>query len=127
MSIPFYYDPMIAKLVCHAETREMAIEKTLRALTDYEITGVETTIGFCRFAVNHGAFRSGNFDTNFVNRYFKPEFLQSNINVEEESVAVALAGILLEEKSNTKEKVPTMNNQQRPTSSWKQNRLHGRD
>lgn len=127
MSIPFYYDPMIAKLVCHAENRDMAIEKTLLALADYEITGVETTIGFCRFAVNHEAFRSGNFDTNFVNRYFKPELLQSNTNTEEESIAVALAGILLEEKSTSKEKEPATNNQQRTTSSWKLNRLHGRD
>jgi acetyl-CoA carboxylase biotin carboxylase subunit len=127
MSIPFYYDPMIAKLVCHAETREMAIEKTLRALRDYEITGVETTISFCRFAVNHAAFRSGNFDTNFVNRYFKPEMLQTETNSDSESIAIALAGMLLQEQSNSNRKEPATSNQQPATSSWKQNRLHGRD
>jgi propionyl-CoA carboxylase alpha chain len=127
MAIPFYYDPMIAKLVCHAETREMAIEKTLRALHDYEITGVETTINFCRFAINHEAFRSGNFDTNFVNRYFKPEMLQSETNSDSESIAVVLAGMLLQDKSNTQEKEPTTSNQQPATSLWKQNRLYGRD
>ena len=126
MSIPFYYDPMIAKLVCHAETREMAIEKTLRALRDYEITGVETTINFCRFAVNHDAFRSGNFDTNFVNRYFKPELLQSETNSDSESIAVALAGMLLQEQSGTANAKPeTLSSQ--PVTRWKQNRLHGRD
>jgi acetyl-CoA carboxylase, biotin carboxylase subunit len=121
MSIPFYYDPMIAKLVCHAETREMAIEKTLRALHDYEITGVETTIGFCRFAVNHEAFRSGNFDTNFVNRYFKPDLLQSNKS-EEESMAAALAVMLFNETNVTAP--PATHNPERATR-WKLNRLHG--
>ena len=126
MSIPFYYDPMIAKLVCHAETRVMAIEKTLRALRDYEITGVETTINFCKFAVNHEAFRSGNFDTNFVNRYFKPELIQPETNSDSESIAVALAGMLLHEETGSSLH-PSATKQQSPTSRWKQNRLHGRD
>jgi acetyl-CoA carboxylase biotin carboxylase subunit len=110
MTIPFYYDPMIAKLVCHAETRDMAIDKTLRALRDYEITGVETTINFCTFAVNHEAFRSGNFDTNFVNRYFKPELLQSPDNSESENIAVALAGVLLQEQTNITGQQPATGN-----------------
>jgi acetyl-CoA carboxylase, biotin carboxylase subunit len=126
MSIPFYYDPMIAKLVCHAETRDMAIEKTLRALRDYEITGVETTINFCRFAVNHEAFRSGNFDTNFVNRYFKPEMLQSESNADSESIAVALAGMLLQENTASSVQPPAFSLKPQ-ASRWKQNRLHGRD
>jgi acetyl-CoA carboxylase biotin carboxylase subunit len=126
MTIPFYYDPMIAKLVCHAETREMAIEKTLRALRDYEITGVETTINFCRFAVNHEAFRSGNFDTNFVNRYFKPEMLQSATSSDSESIAVALAGMLLQEQTGNSD-TELVTRKPKPLTRWKQNRLHGRD
>ena len=78
MSIPFYYDPMIAKMICHAETREAAIEKTIRAIDEYRITGVETTLDFCRFVMEHPAFRSGKFDTNFVEQHFKPELLQRN-------------------------------------------------
>jgi acetyl-CoA carboxylase biotin carboxylase subunit len=126
MVIPFYYDPMIAKLVCHAETRDMTIEKTLRALRDYEITGVETTISFCRFAVDHEAFRSGNFDTNFVNRYFKPEMLQSEIHADAESIAVALSGLVLQENVETANPKPESHNMP-PVTRWKQNRLHGRD
>lgn len=128
MSIPFYYDPMIAKLVCHAQTRDMAIEKSLRALRDYEITGVETTINFCKFAINHEAFRSGNFDTNFVNRYFKSEMLQpkEEEKTESESIAVALAGMLLLETNEANVQKPTEHSQT-STSRWKQNRSHGRD
>ena len=77
MTIPFYYDPMIAKMICHAETREAAIEKTIRAIDEYQITGVETTLGFCKFVMKHEAFRSGQFDTKFVENHFKPEYLLS--------------------------------------------------
>ncbi len=79
MTIPFYYDPMIAKMICHAQTREQAIDKTVRAIDEYEITGVETTLGFCRFVMLHEAFRSGRFDTRFVENYFTPNVLKPPI------------------------------------------------
>lgn len=91
MSIPFYYDPMIAKMICHDETREKAINKTIRAINEYEITGLETTLGFCQFVMHHEAFRSGNFDTKFVEMYFKPEVLKPTPNETEELIAAALA------------------------------------
>jgi acetyl-CoA carboxylase biotin carboxylase subunit len=53
MDIPFYYDPMIAKLITHAENRQEAINKMIRAIDEYEITGLETTLGFCRFVMRH--------------------------------------------------------------------------
>ena len=59
MEIPFYYDPMIAKLICHAEDREAAIAKMIRAIEEYEITGLETTLGFCQFVMHHDAFPVG--------------------------------------------------------------------
>jgi propionyl-CoA carboxylase alpha chain len=94
MSIPFYYDPMIAKLICFAETREAAIEKMIRAIQDYQITGLETTLRFCDFVMRHKAFRSGNFDTKFVEQYFRPEVLQKKGNEDEERIAAALASTL---------------------------------
>ena len=92
MSIPLYYDPMIAKMICHAETREAAIEKMIRAIDDYQITGAETTLGFCRFVMQHEAFRSGNFDTKFVEQYFQPAVLkQAALHADEDILAAALA------------------------------------
>ena len=87
MDIPIYYDPMISKLIVHAESREAAIEKMLRAIEDYEVAGIETTLGFCHFAINHDAFRSGKFDTNFVKHYFTPELLQVPLTEQEAEVA----------------------------------------
>lgn len=71
MEIPIYYDPMISKLIVHSGTRDQAIEKILTAIKDYEVVGVETTLPFCSFAIDHNDFRSGNFTTKFVDQHFQ--------------------------------------------------------
>ena len=67
------YDPMISKLCSHAEDRSLAINRMLRALDEYEISGVRTTIPFCLFTLNHQGFRKGNYDTHFVADHYTPE------------------------------------------------------
>ena len=120
MTIPFYYDPMIAKMICTAETRQDAIEKMLRAIDDYEITGLETTLGFCKFVLQHQAFRSGNFDTKFIEKYFKPEYLQRESSVEEEMIASVLASEILSSINSTAK--PTVELTTSTESKWKKNR-----
>lgn len=99
MEIPIYYDPMIAKLTTHGANREQARLRMLRAIEEYEISGVETTLDFCDFALRHEAFVSGDFDTKFVEKFFRPEMLNSN-DPEEEKLAIALAAHLFNQKSN---------------------------
>jgi acetyl-CoA carboxylase biotin carboxylase subunit len=118
MDIPFYYDPMIAKLICHAESREAAIEKMIRAINEYEITGLETTLGFCQFVMKHEAFRSGNFDTRFVENYFKPQQLQRDYLPEEEKLAALLAVSLIQQQKTT-----NVSSEKQQTSLWKKNRV----
>jgi propionyl-CoA carboxylase alpha chain len=101
MDIPIYYDPMISKLIVHAPSRQEAIDKMLRAISDYEIAGVETTLSFCHFALNHEAFRSGNFDTNFVKHYFKPEYLIQKPDEQELEVAALFAAIQASQKKTS--------------------------
>ncbi|TDK42674.1 acetyl-CoA carboxylase biotin carboxylase subunit [Algoriphagus formosus] len=91
MQIPIYYDPMISKLITHAENREAAISRMIRAIDDYQITGIQTTLSFCRFALQHEAFVSGDFDTKFVEKYFTPDVLDDSLSEEEESLIAALA------------------------------------
>lgn len=98
MEIPVYYDPMIAKLITYAEDRSEAIARMLRAIDEYEITGVATTLDFCRFVLQHPAFVSGQFDTKFVERHFSPEKLSPSISALEEQVAVAVASLLQEQQ-----------------------------
>ncbi len=121
MTSPFYYDPMIAKMICTAETREAAIEKMVRAIDEYEITGLETTLGFCKFVMQHEAFRSGNFDTKFIEKYFKPEYLQPKPDANEEVIASVLAAELYNAISMTSKS--TTEPVKSTESKWKKNRL----
>jgi acetyl-CoA carboxylase, biotin carboxylase subunit len=121
MDIPFYYDPMIAKLITHAENRQEAINKMIRAIDEYEITGLETTLGFCRFVMQHEAFTSGKFDTRFVENYFKPEVLQTKALGDEERIASVLAVMFA--NGNKKKEAESASGQQSSISKWKKNRL----
>jgi propionyl-CoA carboxylase alpha chain len=73
MSIPIYYDPMIAKLIVHGTTRAEAIRRMILAVRSYKIDGVKTTLPFGTFVFEHEAYVSGNFDTHFVPKYYLPE------------------------------------------------------
>ena len=68
--IPPNYDSMIAKLLVHRPTREEAIQTMLRALGEFVIEGVATTIPIIRDILEHSDFGSGEHDTGFVERYF---------------------------------------------------------
>ena len=118
MDIPYYYDPMIAKLICHAETREQAIDKMIRAIGEYEITGLETTLGFCDFVMKHKAFREGNFDTNFVSAHFHPSALQRPPDHKEALVAALLAAMAKDDVAANGIQQVAQN-----ISLWKKNRL----
>lgn len=120
MAVPFYYDPMISKMICTAETRDQAIKKMIRAIEDYEITGLETTLGFCKFVMQHEAFRSGQFDTKFIEKYFTPANLQESRDEIKEKIAAALA-VLIQVKRTTVVVNPTTS---APESRWKKNRVH---
>ena len=90
MDIPIYYDPMISKLIVHGENRTDAINKMIKAIDEYDIVGVKTTLSFCKYAINHPDFRSGNFDTRFVKLNFSdPSILQAD----NETVKAGLAAI----------------------------------
>lgn len=95
MDIPIYYDPMISKLVTFGDNREMAIERMLRAIKEYRITGITTTLAFCAYVLKHAAFTSGNFDTKFVEKFFDPEELKKK-DPEYEQIAAALAAYLID-------------------------------
>ncbi|QCR32823.1 acetyl-CoA carboxylase biotin carboxylase subunit [Lysinibacillus sp. SGAir0095] len=67
-TIPPYYDSMVAKLIVHADTREEAIAKMNRALSEFEVDGpgIHTTIPFHEALMNNEVFQSGNFNTKFL-------------------------------------------------------------
>jgi len=116
MEIPIYYDPMIAKLVVWGNTREEAMEKMIEAIEDYQISGVKTTLDFGKFVLKHEAFRSGNFDTNFINHFFKdPATMNSAMEEEETALKHAIDKIWSDINERKKEAFKS----RQIASSWK--------
>ncbi|PJJ60375.1 acetyl-CoA carboxylase biotin carboxylase subunit [Hymenobacter chitinivorans] len=121
MDIPIYYDPMIAKLVTFGKDRTEAIERMLRAIDEYQITGIQTTLPFGSYVLRHPAFVSGNFDTNFVRDHFTPADLDSKPDATTAKLAAVLTAMLMSEK-----KAPVATSDAPATatgSNWKRNRL----
>ena len=99
MDIPIYYDPMLSKLITYGKTREESIQLMLKAIDDYKIEGVQTTLPFGKFVFEHEAFRSGNFDTHFVKNYYDAAMLKKQREEEAEIAAlVALRQYLEDQK-----------------------------
>ena len=118
MDIPIYYDPMIAKLVTYADTREEARLRMIRAIEEYQITGIETTLPFCRLVMEHPAFISGQFDTKFIEKHFKPEDLATVPDQEKQEIAAVFA-TFLQEKHQQQQKVNEVNQTGSKASGWK--------
>ncbi len=117
MEIPVYYDPMISKLIVWGKDREEAIARMIRAIDEYQITGIQSTLPFGNFVMNHSAFQSGQFDTHFVNKHYTPE-TTANEDIDEMKVAAFFSNFLL-----NKEPIK-MQHQSKDhiSSNWKRNR-----
>lgn len=88
MDIPIFYDPMIAKLCVWGKDRKSAISRALKAIDEYQISGVKTSLDFGKFVLKHEAFKSGDFDTNFVKKYFSEDSSVVYTAMEEEKDAL---------------------------------------
>lgn len=116
MEIPIYYDPMIAKLITYGKSREEAIHLMKKAIADYKIEGIQTTLPFGAFVCEHEAFTSGNFDTHFVKNYYSPDQIKAQ-QAQEKAVAAAV-GLKLYLESKKQLKVV-----EQGESSWMVSRL----
>ena len=122
MDIPIYYDPMIAKLITYGQNREEAINRMIRAIDEYQITGIQNTLAFGKFVMQHEAFRSGNFDTNFIQNYFKPEHFTPDPAAAEEQMAAVLAAFIFQQ-ARPASPIPDNQTQTKVISNWKKNRI----
>jgi len=96
MKVPIYYDPMLAKLITYGETRDEARQRLIRAIDEYQVNGIKTTLPFCKFVVDHPVFRDGSFDTSFIESYLD-DYIKSKGQPGDRSVA-ALMGVVLSEQ-----------------------------
>lgn len=90
MQVPIHYDPMLSKLIVYGKTRNAAMQLMLEAISEYNIKGISTTLPFGKFVFNHEAFRSGNFDTNFVKNHYSEETIKAE-NETEAKIAALIA------------------------------------
>lgn len=99
MDVPIYYDPMLAKLITYGKTREEAIQLMSKAIAKYKVKGISTTLPFGKFVMEHEAFQSGQFDTNFVKKFYSADLLKDQQKQEAEIAAfIALKQYLEDQK-----------------------------
>jgi len=115
LEVPVFYDSMIAKLIVHADTRENAIAKLCRAIDEFKIGGIQTTLAFGKWAVQTEQFLSGQFDTKFIDTHFSPEKLSNNDVETEEALAVLAANIWHQNSQTTLHRQTPANN---GSSNW---------
>ncbi len=118
-NIVHFYDPLLAKLVAWGTDRDEALQRMARALSEYVISGVATTIPFCAFVVSHPIFLEGKYDVQFVEKYFHPDELTLHDNRDLAAsfiVASIYNSVLGAESHATKDRLPASNR-------WKNNRF----
>ncbi|MBC8464498.1 MAG: acetyl-CoA carboxylase biotin carboxylase subunit [Bacteroidetes bacterium] len=117
MEVPIYYDPMLSKLITHGKDRAEAIERMIRAIEDYQVAGVTTTLSFGKYVMQHPAFVSGDFDTHFVKNHFDPSKLDETNELEAEVAAMLVTTLI------GKQKTANTAHATAGRSKWKENRL----
>jgi acetyl-CoA carboxylase biotin carboxylase subunit len=99
MEISVHYDSMLSKLVVHAGQRDEAIQRMIRAIQEYEIQGVATTLPFGLFVMQHPAFQAGQFDTSFIAKYYNESNLYNQPS-DEQLFSAALTAALQHEQAS---------------------------
>ncbi len=115
--IPIYYDPIISKLVAWGKDRTEAIARMKRALSEYVVTGVKTTIPFHIRVMNNRHFIDGDFDTNFIDKVFFKEEKERSLAHGDVAIVAAAIQAFREERSRATARKP--GEEGGPVSLWK--------
>jgi len=100
-TVPLDYDPMLAKLIVHAGTREEAIRRMERALSEYVVGGIKTNLGLFHRILNDAEFRSGNMDTGSLDRMLSMTPTASAQTKNKEIQIAAIAAVMFAMRSNS--------------------------
>jgi acetyl-CoA carboxylase biotin carboxylase subunit len=105
-TISSFYDPLISKLSVWAPTRERAIQRMRRALSEYIVTGIRTNLAFHQKLFDHPEFAAGKYDTGFLERHKEALLGYPLVPTDQRetlAVAVALAAARLERATGARE------------------------
>jgi acetyl-CoA carboxylase biotin carboxylase subunit len=114
--VSLFYDPMLAKLVVHAPTREAATDRMLRALGELQIVGVETSVAFHKRVLREPDFRAGDIDIKYLDTH--PELLAPE-PAEETLRSAAVAAALLAEEQRERRAIRRIDGQAGRMSRWR--------
>nr|BFD68941.1 acetyl-CoA carboxylase biotin carboxylase subunit [Bdellovibrio sp. HAGR004] len=111
--VPIFYDPMIAKVITWGETREEAIDRMQRALSEFVLTGIKTNIVLHKTILDHPKFRDGSYTTQFIEKNF--EVIEPNLFKEVEDPVFLIAAAITAYNDRKSKDVRQLN----LTSHWK--------
>lgn len=111
--VPIFYDPMIAKLITWGETREEAIDRMQRALSEFVLTGIKTNIVLHKTILDHAKFRDGSYTTQFIEKNF--EVIEPQLFAEVEDPVFLIAAAITAYNDRKSKDVRQLN----LTSNWK--------
>jgi acetyl-CoA carboxylase biotin carboxylase subunit len=95
-TVPVYYDSMIAKLVAWAATRDEAIARMARALSEYQVAGIRTTIPFFIWLMDRPEYRQGRYDTTYLDRLLASRQGESFSTLGEDEVELAAMAVAMD-------------------------------
>jgi len=114
--IPLHYDPMISKLIVWGKTRNEAVQRMRRALYEYKITGVKTSINFLEKVMEHPEFVSGNYNTHFIDKNMEDLMRKGEEQGDWESIAAIAAFV---DYTNKLQALQPKKNGGQMTNNWK--------
>ena len=97
--IPVFYDSLVSKVTSWGSDRPAALARMARALAEYEIRGIKTTLPFFRRLLEDADFKAGRFDTTFVDRLIAQRATQSSVPLSEETTMIAVMAVALQAHS----------------------------
>jgi acetyl-CoA carboxylase, biotin carboxylase subunit len=112
-TVPIFYDPMLSKLIAHGADRDEAIARMKRALEEYRVDGIDTTMPFYSLIMDDPDFRTANFDTGYLGRFLERTNLDRPADERQRDAAVVAAAIMAFEDAE-KAKLPD-----EAESTWK--------
>jgi acetyl/propionyl-CoA carboxylase alpha subunit len=99
MKVTSAFDPMLAKLIIHGKTRNEAIERACKAITDTLILGITTNVDFLTRIISHPAFAAGQIHTGFITKY-KDDLNPPALTKEQRNLLLAAAALTSPEFMN---------------------------
>jgi acetyl-CoA carboxylase biotin carboxylase subunit len=122
--VPIFYDSMISKLIAWGESRDQAIARLRRALSEYEVRGIKTTIPFFQWILGTDDFRDGRFDTTYLDRLLVARAGKPFVEAPGTAEEIAMVATALRSWFRAERATPAAGSGATPASAWRHAARH---